>query len=698
MKVLSRDHRHPRRARDLNRIAVRVRKLTFCLLVTAICLGGSNSIGAGRGITNTSVSPCVKLHGVDINAVQWTDGFWADKFEWCHRIVIPNMWRLLDDPQVSHAFENFRIAANIKQGRHRGPKWHDGDFYKWLEATAFVYAITRDEKLDRQMDQIIDVIGKAQRDDGYIHTPVIIAQRQQQSRAEEFQNPLDFETYNMGHLITCACIHYRATGKTNLLRIAKKAADFLYTAYKNSPRNLANNSICPSHYMGVVELYRTVGDERYLEFAKGLIDARNLVEEGTDHNQDRIPFREQNEAAGHAVRANYLYAGAADVYAETGDQSLLSALEKIWCDVVSRKMYVSGSTGALYDGASPDGSETHSSIKLVHQAYGRAYQLPNVTAYNESCATVGFILWNWRMLAITGEARFADLLELALYNSILATISLDGKKFFYTNPLAQVDELPFSLRWSRNREPYISCFCCPPNSVRTLAEVSAYAYGLSNDGVWITLYGSSVLNTRLAGGEVIRLRQRTEYPWEGTVHITLEKAPEPEFSLFLRIPGWTETACVTINGGKLADDLESGKYFEIRRSWLAGDQIELALPMSVQLLEAHPLVEETRNQAAVRRGPIIYCLESIDLPNNVGVMNVTISSKAQYKDHFVEELLGGITIVETKAYALVREDWGKTLYRRIIPQKPKAINIRLIPYYAWDNRGDSEMAVWMPLR
>jgi len=502
----------------------------------------------------------------------------------------------------------------------------------------------------------------------------------------------------MGHLITCACIHYRATGKTNLLRIAKKAADFLYTAYKNSPRNLANNSICPSHYMGVVELYRTVGDERYLEFAKGLIDARNLVEEGTDHNQDRIPFREQNEAAGHAVRANYLYAGAADVYAETGDQSLLSALEKIWCDVVSRKMYVSGSTGALYDGASPDGSETHSSIKLVHQAYGRAYQLPNVTAYNESCATVGFILWNWRMLAITGEARFADLLELALYNSILATISLDGKKFFYTNPLAQVDELPFSLRWSRNREPYISCFCCPPNSVRTLAEVSAYAYGLSNDGVWITLYGSSVLNTRLAGGEVIRLRQRTEYPWEGTVHITLEKAPEPEFSLFLRIPGWTETACVTINGGKLADDLESGKYFEIRRSWLAGDQIELALPMSVQLLEAHPLVEETRNQAAVRRGPIIYCLESIDLPNNVGVMNVTISSKAQYKDHFVEELLGGITIVETKAYALVREDWGKTLYRRIIPQKPKAINIRLIPYYAWDNRGDSEMAVWMPLR
>lgn len=204
--------------------------------------------------------------------------------------------------------------------------------------------------------------------------------------------------------------------------------------------------------MGVLELYRTVGDARYLELAKGLIDARNLVEDGTDQNQDRIPFREQNEAVGHAVRANYLYAGVADVYAETGDKSLLSALEKIWWDVASAKMYVTGATGTLYDGASPDGSEAHSSIQLVHQAYGRAYQLPNVTACNESCATIGFILWNWRMLAITGEAQFADLLELALYNGLLATISLDGKKFFYTNPLARVDQLPFSLRWSRDRQ------------------------------------------------------------------------------------------------------------------------------------------------------------------------------------------------------------------------------------------------------
>lgn len=259
---------------------------------------------------------------------------------------------------------------------------------------------------------------------------------------------------------------------------------------------------------------------------------------GTDDNQDRIAFRKQTQAVGHAVRANYLYAGVPDVYAETGDESLLAALEQIWFDVAYRKMYVTGATGALYDGASPDGSKVHSSIQLVYQAYGRAYQLPNVTAYNESCATVGFILWNWRMLAVTAEARFADLLELALYNSVLASISLDGKNFFYTNPLRRVDNLPFELQWSRKREPYIGCFCCPPNITRTIAEAGAYAYGMSDEGIWINLYGSNVLDTRLPHGEAIRLQMQTEYPWQGTIRITVEKAPAKEFSLFLRIPGW----------------------------------------------------------------------------------------------------------------------------------------------------------------
>lgn len=674
------------------------RRQARSVLLMIVCLGTGCVCAEERGLTNTSASAHVRLRSVDIDAVRWTDGFWANQFEQCYRVAIPNMWRLLKDPETSHAYENFLIAAGAKEGAHRGPKWHDGDFYKWLEAVAFVYATTQDEEWDRRMDRIIETIGKAQREDGYIHTPVIISQRQHRTEVGEFRDRLDFETYNMGHLMTCACTHYRATGKTNLLRIAERAADFLYATYKSAPGDLANNAICPSHYMGIVEIYRTAHNPKYLELARGLIDIRDRVKQGTDHNQDRIPFREQTEAVGHAVRANYLYAGVADIYAETGDPSLLGALEKIWCDVAYRKMYVTGATGGLYDGASPDGSKAHSSIQLVHQAYGRAYQLPNVTAYNESCATVGFVLWNWRMLSITGEARFADLLERALYNGVLATISLKGREFFYTNPLRRVDDLPFELRWSRKREPYIGCFCCPPNTVRAVAEVSAYAYGMSDEGVWVHLYGSSVLDTQLSDGSALRLKQETEYPWDGTIRITIEKAPSKEYSVFLRIPDWAEESHVTVNGKRAGKNLASGRYHEIRRSWSSGDRIELVLPMSVELLEAHPLVEEVRNQVTVRRGPIIYCLESIDLPDDVRIEDVALSPVEPFQDRFVEDFLGGVVVLEAQAQCLCGRDWGDTLYRELSPLQPEKIDIRLIPYYAWGNRGGSEMMVWLPLR
>jgi hypothetical protein len=667
------------------------------LLSAIVCLAGTSVHAAGGGLTDTSASPHVRLRSVGMDAVRWTDGFWAERFEWCRATVIPNMWRLFEDPNISRAYENFLVAAGRKQGRHRGPKWNDGDFLKWLEAVAFVYATTRDEDLGRQMDEIIEVIGKAQREDGYFHTPVVIAQRQNLPGAEEFGDRLAFETYNMGHLMTCACVHYRATGKTCLLDIAKKATDFLYRTCKDSPDTLANNGICPSHYMGVVEMYRTTGDPRYLELARDLIDIRDRVPGGTDDNQDRIPFRRQTEAVGHAVRANYLYAGAADVYAETGDPSLLSALEKIWQDVATRKLYVTGGTGALYNGASPDGSKAQSSIQPVHQAYGRPYQLPNLTAHSESCATVGLILWNWRMLAITGQARFADQLELALYNTLLASISLDGKGFFYTNPLAKVDEFPFELRWSRRRQPYISCFCCPPNTVRTIAEAASYAYSVSDNGVWVNLFGGNMLETQLSGGPTVKLRQQTDYPWRGTVQIAVESAPTTEFSLFVRIPGWVENAQVTVNGKPVGGRVESGSYREIKRAWATGDKVELVLPMPVELLEAHPLVEEARNQTAMRRGPIVYCLESVDLPSGVETADVAISPDTYVQTQHLDSLLGGVTALETKA--IVREgcDWGNTLYREIAPARARTIDIRLVPYYAWGNRGDAQMSVWLPL-
>ena len=669
----------------------------FLIILVIIYLFSSDyALAAGRGLTNTSSSPYVRLKSIDIDGVKWTRGFWAEKFGLCHQVMIPNMWRLLEAPDVSHAYANFLVAAGLREGRHRGPKWHDGDFYKWLEATAYVYAVTKDEKLEQLMDEVIEVIGRAQREDGYIHTPVVAKQRLKRAETKEFQHRLDFETYNMGHLMTTACVHYRATGKTSLLEIAQKATDYLYRFYQESPAELANNAICPSHYMSVVEMYRTTGEAKYLELARGLVDIRNLVEMGTDHNQDRVPFREQTKAVGHAVRANYLYAGVADVYAETGDRTLLRALENIWEDVISRKMYITGATGALYDGASPDGSKNHSEIQLVHQAYGRDYQLPNITAYNETCANVGNAMWNWRMLGITGQARFADILELVLYNSVLSGISLDGKKFFYTNTLRQVNDLPYELRWSRKRESYISCFCCPPNVVRTIAEIGSYAYNISDEGVWITLYGSNNLKTELTDGSNLKLTQETDYPWDSSIKITIGSPEEKRFSVMLRIPSWAKGATVKINGQTARNNLASGEYVELNQTWTVGDVIELDLPMPVQLIEANPLVEEVRNQVAIKRGPIVYCLESLDLPAGVTVSEVVIPRNITLRPRFDKQLMSDkLVVLEGKA-AIV-EGWSNQLYREVSRQRLKEVEIKLIPYYTWCNRGISEMTVWLPL-
>src|SRR5262249_19670862 len=297
----------------------------------------------------------------------------------------------------------------------------------------------------RLMDEVIATIRQAQRADGYLHTPILIRQRNGESDAQPFQDRLQFEAYNLGHLLTAACVHHRATGKTNLLQVAVKAGDFLHAAFQKPTPELARIAVCPSHYMGLVELYRTTKDPKYLQLAKTLVDLRDRVPDGSDDNQDRIPFRKQTQAVGHAVRANYLYAGAADIYAETGDRTLLEPLLKIWDNLVATKLYVTGGCGALYDGASPDGAKEQKQIGRVHQAYGREYQLPNSTAHNETCAAVGNVLWNWRMLQITGEAKYADLLELTLYNAALAGIGLDGKSFFYTNTLRQLDRMPVEL-------------------------------------------------------------------------------------------------------------------------------------------------------------------------------------------------------------------------------------------------------------
>jgi DUF1680 family protein len=659
-----------------------------------ICL---NALGVmGQGLVDTGESPYARVRSTELDAVQWTDGFWAERLEVCRRTMSPELFQTYLDEHVSHAFTNFQIAAGHTHGDHSGPPFHDGDFYKSLEALAALYALTKDAQLDLLMDSVIPVIARSQREDGYIHTPVVIEERKQSDGTHAFADRLNFETYNMGHLMTAACIHFRATGKRALLDVAVRAADYLFAFYKKASPELARNAICPSHYMGVVELYRTTRDPKYLELSKSLIDIRGLMENGTDDNQDRIPFRQQTKAMGHAVRANYLYAGVADVYAETGDETLLRPLQLIWDNLTQTKLYITGACGALYDGVSPDAvSYSPPEIQQVHQAYGRDFQLPNETAHNETCANIGNLLWNWRMFLLTGEAKYVDLVELTLYNSILSGVSLDGKDFCYTNPLRVSADFPYPLRWAGGRVPYIALSnCCPPNTVRTLCEVQNYAYSLSKEGLWVNLYGGNMLNTRLPNGEMIGLRQTSDYPWEGNIRLAVTQAPAREFSVFLRIPGWCDEASLTVNGQAFPTAAASGTYVEIRRKWGVGDEVKLSLPMPAKRMEANPLVEEVRNQVAVKRGPVVYCLESSDVPSG-SIFDVALPSDIRLLP--VEMRIGDSRFFALEGVGLTASspvDWGHTLYREA-GAVSQPLPLRMIPYYAWGNRGEGEMTVWV---
>lgn len=673
--------------------------IVFAISLAILC-SAKHLIAQNTGLVNTSKSTFAKLTDVGMQDVTWTKGFWADRFRVCKDSMVPNIWRIYTDANISHAYKNFQIAAGLDTGSHQGPSFHDGDFYKALEALASMYAATKDKRLDMMMDSAIVTIGKAQRKDGYIYTKAAIEERKTGIK-NQFEDRLSFEAYNIGHLMTAACVHYRATGKTTLLNIAKKATDYLYNFYQKASPALARNAICPSHYMGVVEMYRTTRDPRYLELAKHLIDIKGKIEDGTDDNQDRIPFREQTAATGHAVRANYLYAGVADLYAETGDSSLLNRLNIMWNDVVNHKMYITGGCGSLYDGVSPDGTSYNPNIvQKIHQAYGRDYQLPNFTAHNETCANIGNVLWNYRMLEVTGDAKYADVMELALYNSVLSGISLNGKNFLYTNPLAYSDELPFSQRWSKDRVPYISLSnCCPPNVVRTISEVSNYAYSVSNEGLWLNIYGGNKLSSQLKDGSPIKISQETSYPWDGEIKLTLEQVPATSFSIFVRIPGWTKGAKIVINGKADNTVLTPGTYAAINRTWKAGDKLELTLPMEATLIEANPLVEETRNQVTVKRGPVVYCMESTDLPNEKNLFNLALLAKEKFKPKFINIGNSEMISLEGKAEVLQPSPWKKDqLYQEVSTGDAIEIPVKLIPYYAWGNRGHSEMAVWMPVR
>ena len=636
--------------------------------------------------------PYQKLEAPPHDAVSWEDGFWGNLHQLCRQTILPSMRTALDEPENGAVFSNFHIAAGLAEGERKGTMWGDGDCYKYMEAMTHMYGATGEQAIIDELDELIDVIAGAQEDDGYISTPM-----QLRDDKERWTDLHDHELYNMGHLLTAASAHHRITGKRNFLQIAINLADYLCDVFIPCPAELAHFGFNPSNTMGAVDLYRATGEKRYLELAKTFVEMRGSQPGGKDLNQSLISLREEMRAVGHAVTAGYLYCGATDVYAETGDDELLAGLHRIWDNAVNSKMYITGGTSALHSGASLRPELQSRGGGPVHEAYGYEYQLPNATAYNETCANIAHAMWNWRMLNLSGDAKYADVMERVLYNSMLSSMSLDGIKFCYTNPLRWYGaEHPLLSQDTYERWYLLYCYCCPTNTARTIALLHNWVYSQSDDAVWIHLYSSSRLDTTLADGSAFALRQSSDYPWDDRVTITIDQAPSRELSLMLRIPGWAQNATVDINGETSDQALTPQSYSRFKRVWKAGDTISLRLPMRPRLVKAQPKAEEIRNHVAVMRGPLVYCLEGVDLPDDVSILEVHAPGDMQMEARRENELLGGVTVVRGRARRVVEENGSDALYMDIGSEREEDLDVTLIPYYAWNNRGITEMTVWLP--
>ena len=653
-------------------------------------------------------SPHALLRNLRQGGTSWVGGFWKDRFDSCKDSIVPNIYRIYADDSLSHGIANFRIAAGDEEGSHAGASFTDGDIYKWIEGASWIYGQCGGEELREKIDGLIALVNRVQREDGYIFTREAISVRQGKSPGA-LANSLNFEAYNMGHLITAACVHYRATGKTELLEAAKKAAIYLEGIFNEGMKGKAKTAICPSHYMALVELYRITGDKRFLKTAEMAIALRDEVENGTDDNQDRLPLRSQREILGHGVRSTYLYAGVADVFAETGDASLLEVLDAVLEDELRSKIYINSGVGALYDGVSPSGyAGDHPQLNRTHQSFGRPYELPNITAYNETCASVGNILWSWRMFLINADPRCADLVEKSFYNLIFASVSLDGKKYFYSNMLRREKEkLPFFLKWSRTREPYLSSFCCPPNMMRLVAESSLYCYALSDDSVYLGIYGDSRASIELDADRKFTLVQKTDYPWDGKIILRFEDCSQLDCTLHIRVPSWLKTGSVEIQGGqdwpgwsRALTAKDANTFIPIKNTWKGGDEIHIYFPMKAELYFGHPLIEETNHHVAVQRGPLLYCAEGCDNLcgqwHTLGIKNGAVFAEKKIAVNGVE-LIG----LETKDALFYNQGNWAALVRPAIYQSAENIAVQktklnLIPYFAWDNRAYSAMKVWFP--
>lgn len=648
-------------------------------------------------LTDTRKSPNAKVYPVDGLDVEWTKGLWKERFDTCAATTVPQLQHMFESKDISHVVENFKICAGESDGEFDGTVFGDGDFYKWMESAVYTAAKTKNRELLNQIEEYIRLIGKAQQPDGYISTKQIIGEMRQNG-ITRMGDINDFEVYNFGHLFTAACLHKRITGKDSFMEIAVRTADYLEHLYAEAMASgEVQTAVCPSHYMGLVEMYRTTKESRYLCLAKQAVKLRDSVKDGMDDNQDRIPLREHDRIIGHAVRANYLYAGVADLCLEETDEDYQRVLHQVWRSLADKKIYITGGCGALYNGASPYGNFFVD--QKIHQAYGYEYQLPNITAYNETCASLGGVFWAYRMFQMEPEAEYFDMIERMMLNTNLAALSLDGKRFFYENMLRRAKKLDYELIWPLSRSEYILSYCCPPNLARTVAQSSEYAYTVSKDTVWLGMYGANRARIRLENGADFCLVQDTEYPFDGRIRFTCESVRARQgFFLNLRIPGWAAGGSISVNGEeRKLTKAQAGTYQTVEVTDPEKTEVLLLLDMNVRYTTAHHMVEEACGQAAVERGPLVYCCEGADTEAET-LDDLYLDPDAEFGTAQIEIEGRRISALETEFYRMDREGYDRNaLYQPLVFRGMQKEKVRLIPYYAWDNREFGEMRIWFPV-
>ncbi len=632
-----------------------------------------------QGVENLAKSPHAKLRTIPVHAVTIQSGFWASRREINVTKSIPTMHDLLE---ANGRMNNFRRLVGKSDAAQHGPVFSDSDVYKWTEAVGFVLQSGDRPELRASAEKAIDEVVAVQEPNGYLNT-YYVDDRKSQRMLPQTQTT-GHELYNIGHMLQGAIAYYRATGDRKLLDAGIRFVDdFLIPNYGPAPKNPIVSGH-PEIEMGLIELYRITGDKRQLDLAGYILqgDQRmDLPERRTIYMFSGTPFTERKKLEGHAVRAMYACCGATDYYMETGDDSYWKTLNTLWNDMTTTKMYVTGGVGSRSDG----------------EAFGDAYELPNFRAYGESCAAIGNMMWNWRMLAATGDAKFTDVIERALYNGINSGMSLDGTMYCYRNPLA-FD----STTGDKIRNPWYDVTCCPPNLERTFGSLPGYFYSTNNEGIYVHLYDNSELDWHLENGTGLKVTQKTNYPWDGNVEINVTPAQSAEFVVYLRVPGWVDSAQVSVNGKALAG-AKPGEYLPIRRRWSGGDRISLKMEMVPQVLEANPRVADDTGRVAVQRGPLIYCLEELDQSSGVTLSDVALElgkrPDSEFQGEMKSDLLGGVLLLHHSGVSYDRSGSASMLYPRYAGGmvRTRKVPLTFIPYYAWANRQATSMQVWVPL-